>query len=254
MVACWCSIALTSVPTAHAWASRTSRRCWACTTVNLMEAVGADRVQSFAARFGFDPRNNPAALPLALGAGAITPLGLASAYAVFANGGERVEPRLVLRVAERNGEVLYDAGAPVRARAISRRNAYIMDSVLRDAVQSGTGRRALAIGRKDVAGKTGTSNDARDVWFAGYSSGLATVAWMGYDQPRSLGRATGGTLALPVWTQYMKEAVKGREVAQQTMPDDLVLFEGDFVYPEFLARACVDDGHPHVMSTFDCPG
>lgn len=99
-----------------------------------MEAVGADRVQSFAARFGVDPRNNPAALPLALGAGAITPLGLASAYAVFANGGERVEPRLVLRVAERNGEVLYDAGAPVRARAISRRNAYIMDSVLRDAV------------------------------------------------------------------------------------------------------------------------
>ena len=86
-----------------------------------------------------------------------------------------------------------------------------MDSVLRDAVQSGTGRRALAVGRKDVAGKTGTSNDARDVWFAGYSSGLATVAWMGYDQPRSLGRATGGTLALPVWTQYMKEAVKGRE-------------------------------------------
>lgn len=221
-------------------------------TVNLMEAVGPDRVQSFAARFGFDPARNPAELPLALGAGAITPLGLAGAYAVFANGGDRVEPRLVLRVAERDGTLLYGAEAALRARAIPRRNAYAMDSMLRDVVRTGTGRGALTIGREDVAGKTGTSNDARDVWFAGYSSGLAAVAWMGYDRPRSLGRATGGTLALPVWAQYMKGAVAGREAVQPPMPHDLVLFEGDFVYPEYLGRACGDAGHPHVRSAFDC--
>jgi penicillin-binding protein 1A len=223
-------------------------------TVNLMEAVGPLQVRDFAARFGFDPRLNPPELPLALGAGAISPLGLASAYAVFAQGGERVTPRLVLRVAERGGPVIYQAGEPLRERAISRRNAYVMDSLLRDVVREGTGRGALAIRRDDVAGKTGTSNDARDVWFAGYSSGLAAVAWMGYDQPRSLGRATGGTLALPVWTQYMKRAVAGREAVQRPIPDDLVLFGGDFVYPEYRDRPCTDDGHPHVQAPFECPG
>ncbi|WP_255428004.1 penicillin-binding protein 1A [Ramlibacter cellulosilyticus] len=221
-------------------------------TVNLMEAVGPEEVQSFAARFGFDPQLNPAQLPLALGSGSISPLGLAAAYAVFANGGERVAPRLVLRVAERDGPVLYEAGEPLRQRAIPRRNAYVMDSLLRDVVREGTGRGASAIGREDVAGKTGTSNDARDVWFAGYSSGLATVAWMGYDQPRSLGRATGGTLALPVWTQFMKAAVAGREAVQRPLPEGLALFAGDFIYPEYLGRGCVDDGHPHVRATFDC--
>lgn len=223
-------------------------------TVNLMEAVGPLQVRDFAARFGFDPRLNPAELPLALGAGAISPLGLASAYGVFAQGGERVAPRLVMRVAERGGPVIYQAGEPLRERAIPRRNAYVMDSLLRDAVREGTGRGALAIRREDVAGKTGTSNDARDVWFAGYSSGLAAVAWMGYDQPRSLGRATGGTLALPMWTQYMKGAVAGRAPVQRPMPDDLVLFGGDFVYPEYLDRPCTDDGHPHVQAPFECPG
>lgn len=222
-------------------------------TVNLMEAIGADHVQDFAARFGFDPRHNPAELPLALGAGAISPLGLAGAYAVFANGGERVPPRLVLRVAERDGPMLYQAGEPLREAAIPRRNAYVMDSVLRDVVRQGTGRGALAIGRDDVAGKTGTSNDARDVWFAGYSSGLSTVVWIGYGQPRSLGRATGGSLALPVWAQYMKGAVAGREAVELPMPDDLALFGGDYVYPEYLRSACIDDG-PHVQGPFGCPG
>ncbi|WBY02239.1 PBP1A family penicillin-binding protein [Ramlibacter tataouinensis] len=223
-------------------------------TVNLMEAIGARHVQAFAARFGFDPSLNPAELPLALGAGAISPLGLAGAYAVFANGGQRVAPRLVLRVAERDGPVLYQAGEPVRERAISRRNAYVMDNLLRDVVRQGTGRGALAIGREDVAGKTGTSNDARDVWFAGYSSGLSTVVWMGYDQPRSLGRATGGTLALPVWSHYMKGAVAGRTAMTPTMPQDLASFGGDFVYPEYLGEACVEDVFPHVALPLACPG
>ena len=222
-------------------------------TVNLMQAAGAGYVRDFATRFGFEPELNPPVLPLALGAGGITPLGLARAYAVFANGGELVAPRLIRSISERDGPVLYQADdAAPHPRAISQRNAYVMDSMLRDVVRQGTGRRALEIGRDDVAGKTGTSNDARDVWFAGYSSGIASVAWMGYSQPRSLGRATGGSHALPVWTQYMKDAVAGRAPVQRTMPDDLAVFAGDYVYAEAMQGPCVDDPSPYVRSVFAC--
>ncbi len=221
--------------------------------VNLMQAAGAEYVQQFASRFGFLPELNPAGLPLALGAGAITPLQLTQAYAVFANGGALVEPRLITRVSERNGPVLYEArtGSP-RRQAISERNAYVMDSMLRDVVRHGTARRAAQLGRKDLAGKTGTSNDARDVWFAGYSSGVASVVWMGYDQPRSLGNATGGLLALPVWTDYMKVAIADRPEAERGMPEGLALLGDDFVYPEYLARSCVADQNPFVQSPFEC--
>ncbi|QHE85366.1 penicillin-binding protein 1A [Hydrogenophaga sp. BPS33] len=223
--------------------------------VNLMEAAGAEHVQQFAVtRFGFEAARNPAGLPLALGAGAVTPLQLAQAYAVFANGGERVAPRLVLKVSERDGGVLYEAPPEAtRARVISQRNAYVMDSMLRDVVQHGTARRAAALGRQDVAGKTGTSNDARDVWFAGYSSGVVSAVWVGYDQPRSLGRATGGSLALPVWVDYMKVAIAERPEAQRPMPADLARFEGDYVYAEYLDGRCVEDRNAFILSPFACP-
>lgn len=222
-------------------------------TVNLMEAIGAGYAQDWASRFGFDPARNPAALPLALGAGATTPLGLAQAYAVFANGGELVQPRLIARIAERGGKVIYEAPEQGRrVRAIPERNAFIMDTMLRDVVRQGTGRRALELRRDDVAGKTGTSNDARDAWFAGYSSGIATVAWMGYDQPRSLGRATGGTHALPIWTAFMKAAVADRQPAERPMPPDVASFAGDYVYAEYFTGRCIDDGHPFVEGPFGC--
>lgn len=221
--------------------------------VNLMQAAGAEYVQQFASRFGFLPELNPPRLPLALGAGAITPLQLTQAYAVFANGGALVEPRLVSKVSERNGHVLYEASTESpRRQAISERNAYVMDSMLRDVVQHGTGRRAAQLGRKDLAGKTGTSNDARDVWFAGYSSGIASVVWMGYDQPRSLGNATGGLLALPVWTDYMKVAIADRPEVERSEPENLARLGGDFVYPEYLAQSCVDDQNPFVQGPFEC--
>ncbi|ODS65277.1 MAG: penicillin-binding protein [Acidovorax sp. SCN 65-108] len=221
--------------------------------VNLMEAAGAQYVQQFATRFGFDPALNPPRLPLALGAGAVTPLQLTQAYAVFANGGTLVQPRLIRKVSERGGEVLYEAQGPSpRATAVSERNAFVLDSMLRDVVEHGTGRRAKALGRPDVAGKTGTSNDARDVWFAGYSSGVASVVWIGYDQPRSLGRHTGGTLALPVWTEYMAVAVLGRQPVQRTMPFDLMRFGDDYLYPEYVFGTCVDDSVTFVQSPFEC--
>lgn len=222
--------------------------------VNLMEAAGVAYVSSFAERFGFEPAHNRPALPLALGAGAITPLQLTQAYAVFGNGGHWVQPRLVSAVRERNGALLYAAPASAeRTAVIPARNAHVMDSLLRDVVQHGTGRRAAALGRSDVAGKTGTSNDARDAWFAGYASGLASVVWIGYDQPRSLGsRATGGTLALPVWTRYMQTAVADRPVAEPVMPPGLALFRDDFVYAEYLAGACVDSRSVFVQPVLGC--
>ena len=222
--------------------------------VNLMEAAGVAYVSSFAERFGFLAERNPPALPLALGAGATTPLQLTQAYAVFGNGGHWVQPRLISQVGERNGALLYAARGPTgRSAVIPARNAYVMDSLLRDVVQHGTGRRAAALGRSDVAGKTGTSNDARDAWFAGYSSGLASVVWMGYDQPRSLGsRATGGTLALPVWTAYMQTAVADRPVSVPSAPEGLAEFRDDFVYSEYLAGACVDNRSAFVQPVFAC--
>lgn len=223
--------------------------------VNLMDAAGPGYVQQFATRFGFAAELNPPILPLALGAGAVTPLQLTEAYAVFANGGERVESRLVLQVSERGGEVLYDAPAlSPRAQVISPRNAYVMDSLLRDVVRQGTARRAQALGREDAAGKTGTSNDARDVWFAGYSSGIASVVWMGFDQSRSLGNATGGSLALPVWTDYMKTAVAGRPEAQRELPADLVMMDGDYVYREYLDGPCVVEPLAFIERPFECLG
>jgi penicillin-binding protein 1A len=221
--------------------------------VNLMEAAGVDYVQQFATRFGFIPELNPPGLPLALGAGAITPLQLTQAYAVFANGGELVEPRLISKVSERGGEVLFEATTPSpRMQAIPARNAYVMDSMLRDVVQHGTGRRAATLGREDIAGKTGTSNDARDAWFAGYSSGIASVVWMGYDQPRSLGNATGGMLALPVWTEYMKLAIANRPESEREMPPDLARLDDDYVYQEYLDKSCVDDRNAFIQSPFEC--
>lgn len=221
--------------------------------INLMEAAGVDYVQQFSLRFGFEPEHTPAGLPLALGAGAVSPLQLTQAYAVFANGGELVQPRLVSRVSDRGGRVLFEArAASPRASVISPRNAHVMDSLLRDVVRHGTARRAASLGRADVAGKTGTSNDARDVWFAGYSSGIASVVWMGHSQPRSLGRATGGTLALPVWVDYMKVALRERAPSERPLPEGLVQFEGDYVYAEHLQGTCVADTSPRTESPFEC--
>lgn len=221
--------------------------------VNLMEAAGAEYVQKFATRFGFVAELNPPKLPLALGAGAVTPLQLTQAYAVFANGGSLVQPRLITSIRVRDGKVLYQAEKQSpRDQVISPRNAYVMDSMLRDVVKSGTARRAALLGRSDLAGKTGTSNLARDVWFAGYSSGIASVVWIGYDQPRSLGSSTGGSLALPVWMQYMKTALEGRPEISREMPSDLAMLNDDYIYPEYLAGQCINDNNIFVQSPVTC--
>ncbi|WP_333992315.1 PBP1A family penicillin-binding protein [Burkholderia orbicola] len=222
--------------------------------VSLMQATDARYVQQHAVHFGFDAQRNPASLPLALGAGAVTPLELASAYSVFANGGTRMEPRLILSVKQRHGGAMYEATVPAGERVVSARNAFVMDSMLRDVVRAGTARGALALRRDDAAGKTGTSNGSKDVWFAGYSSGIVAVAWLGYDTPRPMGRATGATLALPVWLDYMKTAVDGRTPVAATPPQDVALVDGDFVYAEYTRGTCTADVPAYIRSRFACGG
>lgn len=209
-------------------------------SIRIMQAVGPQYVQDYVTRFGFDKARQPAVLPLALGAGSVTPLQLASGYSVFANGGYRIPPYLIDRVTDSSGEVIMQARPTVAgdaaARAIDPRTAYVMNDMMRGVATSGTGARASAqLKRNDIAGKTGTTNDSRDAWFAGFTPSVATVAWMGFDQPRSLGSGeTGGGLALPIWIDYMRVALEDEPVAKVgPPPQGLERIDGDYYFAEF---------------------
>ena len=207
-------------------------------SIRILNRIGARYGQEYATRFGFDPERNPPYLTLALGAGATTPLQMAGAYAVFANGGYRVSPYLISKVTDSSGKVLSEA-RPERAgveanRVIDARNAFLMDSMLRDVARYGTAAKAQqALKRPDIAGKTGTTNDSIDAWFAGYQPKLVGIAWMGYDQPKNLGnKETGGGLALPIWIGYMQTVLKGVPNEERTMPPGLINVDGDYYYAE----------------------
>ncbi len=184
-------------------------------SIRILKSIGPKYAQDYVKRFGFLPKHNPAYLTMALGAGEVTPLELANGYATFANGGYRVEPHLITKIMDSQGKLVEELTFPVAEKnaplVIDERNAFLMTSMLRDVVQSGTARRATSLGRQDLAGKTGTTNDTIDAWFAGYTPHQVAVSWMGYDQPRSLGRVeTGGRAALPIWIKYMETALKGK--------------------------------------------
>jgi penicillin-binding protein 1A len=174
---------------------------------------------------------------MALGAGAVTPWQMVGGISVFANGGYRVDPYLIARVTDASGRVLAQA-RPLKAgdeavRAIDARNAFLMDSMLKDVVRRGTATMALRLKRADLAGKTGTTNDSHDAWFAGYSPKVAGVAWVGFDQPRKLGdRETGGGLALPIWVSYMAVALKGMPESQTEPPAGVVKVGDDWYLAE----------------------
>jgi len=193
---------------------------------------------------------------MALGAGSVTPWQELAAYSVFANGGFEVAPYLVARVADANGKVLMEASPKVAgdsaARVIDAGTAFITDSMLRDVVRYGTGARAASLGRSDVAGKTGTTNDSHDAWFSGYGGGIVGVAWIGFDQPRNLGeRETGGGLALPIWLEYMGTALKGVPVVDREPPPGVVTIDGEYYLEQFqpgegVASLGLDDAQPPV--------
>ncbi|WP_438860795.1 penicillin-binding protein 1A [Burkholderia cenocepacia] len=235
-------------------------------SIRILNHIGTKYAQQYITRFGFDAERHPAYLPMALGAGQVTPLQMAGAYSVFANGGYRVNPYLIAEVTDPNGAVVARAQPLVAEqnapRAIDARNAYVMNSLLQSVAQRGTGARTNVLKRTDLAGKTGATNDSHDAWFAGYQHTLAAIAWIGYDNPRSLGdRETGGGLSLPVWIDYMGAALKGVPEFKPTVPEGVESLGGELYFNEFTpghgfvstvgvpqapAAQNVDEAVPHV--------
>jgi len=206
-------------------------------SIRILQQIGAKYGQEYAMRFGFDPDKNQPYLTLALGSGAVTPWQMAGAYSVFANGGYKINPYLIAKVTDADGKVLSQA-VPQKAgdqanRIIDERNAFMMDSMLRDVVRYGTAAKAMALKRTDLAGKTGTTNDSIDAWFAGYQPKLVGIAWVGFDQPKNLGnRETGGGLALPIWMGYMQQALKDVPNVDRPVPQGVIQANGDYFYAE----------------------
>jgi penicillin-binding protein 1A len=222
-------------------------------TVRVLQSIGPRYAQDWIGRFGFERAKHPAYLPMALGAGSVTPMQMAAAYAVFANGGYRVSPALVTRITDHKGQVLVETPPAVRdetTRAIPERNAFVVSSMLQSVVRNGTGAKAWqALKREDLHGKTGTTNDSIDTWFAGFASTRVGVAWIGYDTPRQLGvrGETGGSLSLPIWTGYMQAALQGVPVAETPVPGGLVKVDGEWYYDDYapgrgIASLGVDTG------------
>ncbi len=224
-------------------------------SVRILQAIGPQYAQDYISRFGFDPKQHPPYLTMALGAGSVTPMQMAAAYSVFANGGYRTAPYFIERVEDARGNVLMTAKPLVAGagaeRVIDARNAFIMSSIMRDVVRGGTAARAMKLGRNDLAGKTGTTNEFVDAWFCGYNPELVAVAWIGFDTPRTLGRnETGAQAALPIWMSYMGAALKGAPEPAFVPPNGVITMRvnpdtglriaeaqagiADYFYQEFL--------------------
>ncbi len=208
-------------------------------SIRILQAVGTQNAQDWISRFGFDPEKHPPYLTMALGAGSVTPMQMATAYSVFANGGYRINPWLITKITDQRGKALVESQPPLpneSVRAIDARNAFIMGRLLQEVARVGTAARAQAtLKRVDLYGKTGTTNDSIDTWFAGYQPTLAAIVWMGYDTPRSLGdRETGGGLSLPVWITFMETALKGVPVMTPTAPEGVVNVGGEWYYDEYV--------------------
>ena len=228
-------------------------------SIRILQTVGAQDAQEWVTRFGFDANRHPAYLTMALGAGSVTPMQMATAYAVFANGGYRVNPWLISKVTDQKGKVLAQTQTPVAdesVRVIDARNAFIMNSLLQEVTRSGTAASAQAkLKRPDLYGKTGTTNDSMDAWFAGYQPTLVAITWIGYDTPRKLGdRETGGGLSLPVWIEYMAQALRDVPVMEPAVPEGVVNSGGEWFYTEYSGGSGVsalgsttDTGQPEVI-------
>lgn len=208
-------------------------------SVRLLRRVSVPYVHDYIGKFGFDPARHPKNLTMALGTGAVTPLQMAGAYAVFSNGGFQVQPYLISKIEDARGVPIVETKKPdVRQeanRVIDERNAFVTDSMLRDVTRYGTGADATKkLDRRDIAGKTGTTSDAMDGWFAGYGANVVAVAWMGYDDPKSLGgREFGATLAMPIWIDYMRVALARKPELERKTPEGVVRQDDDWIYAEY---------------------
>jgi penicillin-binding protein 1A len=232
-------------------------------SIRLLQAMGVGKTIDYITRFGFNKQDLPPNLSLALGTATLTPMEIATGWSTFANGGYKITPYIIDKIESRNGDTLFVANPPsvpkggaasdgiaapsaqaftvnatpgeapttqsapqapaVAERIVDGRTTYILNSMLEDVIKLGTGRRALALGRPDIAGKTGTTNESKDAWFSGYNADYVTTVWTGFDQPESLGRKEfGGTVALPIWMNYMGAALKGLPPHTQPEPDGIL--------------------------------
>jgi len=202
-------------------------------SIRLLAAIGVPYAVTYASHFGFDPKRLPKGLSLVLGTGTVSPVMLARGYSVFANGGHLVKPYIISRIMTRSGKVVYKA-APDRVcsadsetcthpavRTITAQNAFLMDHALKEVIQKGTGHAALVLHRNDLAGKTGTSQNQKDAWFAGFNADIVTVIWVGYDEPTTL-HEYGAQAALPIWIQFMKQALNKKTPHEMTRPAGIV--------------------------------
>ena len=233
-------------------------------SIRVLQSTGVHFAQDWITRFGFEADKHPAYLTMALGAGSVTALQMASGYSVFANGGYRLNPMLITRITDNKGRLLQQSAPPVvdeSARVIDARNAFVMTQLLGEVARSGTAARVYqTFKRMDLSGKTGTTNDSMDAWFAGYQPKLAAVVWIGYDNPRKLGdRETGGGLALPVWMEYMTHALRKLPEQQPEVPEGLTQRAGDWVFNEFgpgagISSVGLDDKVPRSPSDTERKG
>jgi penicillin-binding protein 1A len=207
-------------------------------SIRILQAVGAQSAQDWVTKFGFDADKHPPYLTMALGAGAVTPMQMVSAYSVFANGGHLLPPTLISKVTDTQGRILLEAPLPAPGdsnQVISERNAFLMSSLLQEITRSGTAAKAQAtLKRPDLYGKTGTTNDAMDAWFVGFQPTLAAAVWVGYDNPKNLGsRETGGGLSLPIWITFMQDALKGVPETLPSTPEGITQVAGEWYFNEF---------------------
>jgi penicillin-binding protein 1A len=209
-------------------------------SIRILQSIGPHYAQDYASRFGFDAAKHPPYLTMALGAGSVTPWQMVTAYSVFANGGYKINPYVVREIRDDKDQILAKS-TPVPAgddsiRAIDPRNAFMMDNMLRDVTIYGTAARAsVALKRQDLAGKTGTTNEYMDAWFCGYQMTAVGCAWLGFDQPKTLGvKETGGSAALPIWIGYMSRALQNVPIQTPTPPEGLISAGGghNYIYAE----------------------
>ena len=224
-------------------------------SIRVLQAIGPRYAQEWATHFGFEADKHPAYLTMALGAGSVTPWLMLNGYSVFASGGYSLNLHIISKVTDANGKTLMEAKPVIAgdraARVLDERNAFVMDSLLKEVARTGTAARASAqLKRTDIGGKTGTTNDSHDAWFAGYGGDLVAIAWLGFDQPRPLGeRETGGGLALPIWISYMAKALSGVPEARREAPAGIVQLAGEYYYVEHqpgqgVASIGLEDGLP----------
>jgi penicillin-binding protein 1A len=201
-------------------------------SIRILQSIGVKYAQDYITRFGFSPKDHPPYLAMALGAGSVTAWQMAGGYAVFANGGYRVKPYIISKITDSQGKIIeqikVNQAGKDAARVIDGRNAFLMTSMMQDVVRIGTAARAQQLGRSDLAGKTGTTNNQIDAWFAGYNPNQVAIVWMGYDQPKSLGnKETGGHAALPIWIDYMASALRAMPDVSYAIPDGISSYKID---------------------------